>query len=730
MRRKQGICLLLSTLLLFSMSGCGQQQVQEAAGKNIELLEPVNVVESTEKAAYRNIYNYKVYSANVMPQIQEYAYDEAMEIESCKAFWGETVKKGATLMSSSTKKIDEQIEDKEEFIADMEESMAEAEATLEENLAEPREEEKRLENILDNLTKQKPAEKIPASELKDEAGNAVSDGDSVAGEVTNPAYEAWQREYTMWEGKFRVHAHNIDMQEESMRQRKALYELDHAYQLELLKELKESRKGNLLTSSIEGEVVAMSLQNYGTYKAEAEEPIIAVGDIETKILKTEFINKTNIASAADIYAMIDGVRYEVEYQPMDSDEYAKLTAAGKKVYSTFVLKGDCSQLEMGDFAVITLFTDKKENVLSVPKDALRKDETGYFVYVAKDGENIATPVKTGITDGVYTEILSGIAEGDAVLVEKSIIHGGDSSTVSYGNFGTEFEGRGMMYYSEADTVRNPIEYGTVYFGEFQVAQYEHVEKGDVLATLRVVEDDIALQRNRVKLQRAQERLADLKADGEEKNEDAIAAKQEEIDDITELLEEMEQDGKTTKIVASRSGIVVGLADYETETILFKDSYIADIADEGNCYIVLENTNQLLNYGNEVSITYTNNAGEQKTSQGVVANAANIGLSEALQSEISFILLPQESIADMSIINSDGDEWWNRYRYQIQADIRQMDNVLVVPKKAVTEISGKTYVNVVDEEGNVKACSVVAGGYDTSHYWIIEGLSEGMVVCLK
>ncbi len=756
MRRKQGICLLLSALMVFSLSGCSEQQLQATNNNKIELIEPVNVTETTERAALRNLYNYKVYPANVLPLIQEYAYADATEIEACDAFWGESVKKGETLISSNTEKIDKQIEDKEEYIANMEESMAEAKATLEENLYEPRLEEENLKEILDNLNARKPEEKIPAptpeattapetegsrepeegampetSTAPEVVADAVESSESVAIEmIDNPAYAAWQKEFSMWEGRYRMHAHNIDMQEEAMCQREALYALDHAYQLELLEELKALRKNNLLSSKIKGEVVALALDSYGDYRAEAEQAIIAVGDTESKILKTEFINKTDITKAADFYALIDGKRYEVEYQPMDSDEYAKHTAAGEKVYSTFVLQGDCSEVEMGDFAVITVFSQKKEQVLSVPKNALHKDEMGTYVYLVKDGKTTATPVEVGISDGIYTEIFSGIVEGDQVLVDKVIAHSEQTAEVTYGSFHSSFEGRGMLFYSEAEAVVNPIEYGTTYFGEFQVAQYEHVEKGDVIATVRVMTDDITLQRNRVKLQRLQERLADLVAENDEKNEDAIEARQEEIVELTELIAEMESDGATTKIRATRSGIIVGLAEYEAETIVNYKGYIADIADEGNCYVVVENENQLLNYGDEVTISYTNNDGEKKTSDGMVATVANSGLSADLQSELSFILLPQESIADMSLINSNGDEWWNRYRYDIQADIRQMDNVLVVPKKAVVEISGRTYVNVMDEDGNITPCSIVAGGYDSSNYWIIEGLSEGMIVCLK
>ena len=66
---------------------------------------------------------------------------------------------------------------------------------------------------------------------------------------------------------------------------------------------------------------------------------------------------------------------------MSNEEYTKITASGEKPYTTFEFVGDASDVEIGGFAVITMFSDKKENVLSVPKSAIRKDETGHYVYI-------------------------------------------------------------------------------------------------------------------------------------------------------------------------------------------------------------------------------------------------------------------------------------------------------------------------------------------------------------
>lgn len=758
MRRKTGVSLLLTAALVLSLCGCGSTAV-ETSKTEIELIEPVNAASNTEAAAYRNLYDATVYSAFVYPTVGEYSFAQDTEIESFGAFLGEEVSKGQVLIYGSTESLDNQIESMEERITNMEEEIAEAEKTLSENLAEPKEKLKWLKDCVDAYEKVKPAEQVYAStleenndEAEEDTAGTVSGGDSVVGDepatdkdggdaaeqeepkedklVSNPAYAAWEKEANVFIGQYRILAHSINVQEENFRQRKELYELEHAYYLEQLEALKAQRSEYLVTAKAAGEVMAVPEVGYGTYRAAAEEMIVAVGDTEEKVLKCDFINKADVAAAKDLYAVIDGVRYEIEYQPMDTDEYSKLSATGAKVYSTFTLLGDTSQVQVGDFAVITLFAEKKEQVLSIPKEALHKDETGYYTYVMQDGETVSMPVKVGISDGVYTEITSGLTEGAQVLVEKAAEYSAETVTVEKGSFHSSFEGKGQMYYPITETVYNTIEYGTVYFGEYQVAEYAKVEKGDVIATVRVVLDEITLQRNETKLQRAKERLADLYADGEEENEKAIEAKLEEIVDLEELLADMKAAGATTEIRATSSGIIVGLGDYEREDILGYNSGMAVIADASTCYVVVEDENNQINYGNQVTITYTNQENQQMQSSGTVANLSPAGVSADLQTTNSYILLPEEAIADMAVINTNGNEWWNRYRYTVTATIREMDNVLVVPKKAVTEKNGCTYVNVVDEQGNVTACSFVAGGYDASNYWVIEGLSEGMVICLE
>lgn len=58
-----------------------------------------------------------------------------------------------------------------------------------------------------------------------------------------------------------------------------------------------------------------------------------------------------------------------------------------------------------------------KDAIAVPTEAVDKDDTGRpIVNVLKNGEWVATVVEVGLTGGGYTEIKSGVAEGDTVQV--------------------------------------------------------------------------------------------------------------------------------------------------------------------------------------------------------------------------------------------------------------------------------------------------------------------------
>lgn len=68
--------------------------------------------------------------------------------------------------------------------------------------------------------------------------------------------------------------------------------------------------------------------------------------------------------------------------------------------------------------------------------------------------------------------------------------------------------------------------------------------------------------------------------------------------------------------------------------------------------------------------------------------------------------------------------WEQGRDMATGNMGEIENVLLVPKKAVTEKEGVCYVTVVKPDGSFVKTGFIAGGSNTEYYWVLEGLREG------
>ena len=68
----------------------------------------------------------------------------------------------------------------------------------------------------------------------------------------------------------------------------------------------------------------------------------------------------------------------------------------------------------------TIFGDGIKNTLVVPLTAVRTDKQGEYVYVIKDGQPVRTAVSTGVTGDTNVQILSGVSEGDEIIVSGDV----------------------------------------------------------------------------------------------------------------------------------------------------------------------------------------------------------------------------------------------------------------------------------------------------------------------
>ena len=719
------ICLALACLTAV-FGGCGQKQ-EEMQPESVELLNPAGVAISYETAARRNLYGANVYFALVCPYVEEYGLRDTGAFEAYDALPGDAVTRGSTLIHYDTEDITERIENMEESIADMEESYQEFLAENEEKLTDARNSQQILIGILDTLEQKKPEEFIADPE------------DPEGEQIYNPDYDEWYNGrwgYKWAENSLRDANQSVAELEVAIKERKELYALDHAYNQLLLKRLKDDRSRATLVSGMDGYVAGIRFMTEGNWIS-GNLPLMAVCDTARPEIRCEYISASDIKNAADVYAFVNGKRYEVEYEEIDTKEYQRLQNQNGAVYSTFHVVSGAGELEVGSYAVIVVKNQVRENVVTVPSDAIKQEGSIRYVYLADGSENVYTVVTTGMTDGTYTEILSGVQEGDKVLTEQAVTAGDDTVTVQRGSVEASFSEMGYLYYPSTEMIVNPVKYGTCYYEGREVNRYQRVEKGDLLARIRVVPDEAEIGRNEQKLVRQRERLEDLKKEGIEGNEKTIEQMEEAIRELEELIADMRADAAITEIRAPRSGIIIDV--YESYTIYFNEGDILssgerlfELADERTGYVYVEDPNGQLTYGNVTTVSYTDLDGNKNEITADVVSLNRMSLSGGLVSDpnIALIRIPPENIGAIAGSRESWNGFYSRSSFQVKATIRKMDNVLLVPRSAVTERLGRTYVKVRLESGEIQYRSFIAGGSDINNYWVVEGLTEGMEICLK
>ena len=701
--------ILSFALAATSLAGCASDD--DGRNDDIVLLDPVSVSVSSEVVSRRDIYNAKVVSAIVCPKVTEGSFERSINFSSYVKMPGEFVEAGAPVITGDTKSIDKQIKELTKSIKRME-------INFNETVSDLRKEEE---------------EKKAASEFDAEY---IKDLEEQEPEKTDPNYKEWKETYDYRDLLYRNSVMAYEWAELNRRETEEQYSLEHSYQLSRLDDLNRQKNELMLLSDTSGEVVALGYWNYNNYIRYYEPGDyinkntvgVAVGDTSIKELRCDFVSQGDVNKAQDIYAIVNGKRYEVQYRSMSTEEYKKLLEKNDVVYGTFTIDDPFGEVNFGDYAVIVMINEEKKGVLCVPNSAVGTANGESYVYVAEGESYKERTIRTGASDGAYTEVLSGVEEGEVVKADFHVKNGARTTTLQKGSISNRFTSSGYLYYPSPKRIENPVEYGITYIDEICVKRYQEVTEGQVIARVHVVPDQIEIDRNDRQLLRLNQRLAELVEKGEEENKAQIRDLREQIADVSEIVTDMRNDAKVTEIVAFSSGIITDVLDAEAGDLLKSGDAVARLSDESSSFIVVQDEDKKLSMGNKVNVTYTGPDGNKAVVEGEVVTANAMTLSKDLQADFALVRLPAEVVAAISGTNQDSSGWWNITWLEVEATLRSMDNVILIPKSAVYEVKGSTYVTVRDDNGALRMVSFIAGGSDLENYWVAEGLEEGMTIC--
>jgi membrane fusion protein (multidrug efflux system) len=102
------------------------------------------------------------------------------------------------------------------------------------------------------------------------------------------------------------------------------------------------------------------------------------------------------------------------------DRVAPVVDSGSGTFRVICTFAGGGALQPGMFGRIKIDYDKRANALVIPRVALLDDQGTPAVYVVRNGKATRVPVKTGYTDGEWTEVRSGLKPGDAVVTAGKV----------------------------------------------------------------------------------------------------------------------------------------------------------------------------------------------------------------------------------------------------------------------------------------------------------------------
>lgn len=191
--------------------------------------------------------------------------------------------------------------------------------------------------------------------------------------------------------------------------------------LRLQEELEEASKlssQSQLVAPFDGEIISVSHWAREGYYQRQENPVIGIADTKVKMVTCKYISETDIDSYLDYYFFKDGKKYPITYVPYDPEEYSAIVLNEGVPISTFVFTEEAVDVEISDWGIICMVKESRENVLTVPIDAVMRDSTGSYVYVLENGKRLKRMVSTGLSDTISIEIVEGLMEGENVFTEN------------------------------------------------------------------------------------------------------------------------------------------------------------------------------------------------------------------------------------------------------------------------------------------------------------------------
>lgn len=192
-----------------------------------------------------------------------------------------------------------------------------------------------------------------------------------------------------------------------------------------------------------------------------------------------------------------------------------------------------------------------------------------------------------------------------------------------------------------------------------------------------------------------------------------------LNEIMELRLDLKQLKSTldqTEIRATMDGVVASIHREEGETVRVGE-WIGDIYNTGEMMVWAQVDDiDIVNVKQDAPVKVTVDAVPGETFQGKVTHVSPMG--EKINNVTRF---------SINIEVKGGPQLRPGMQANCFIDGGSAENVLLIPVEAIFEEDGKTMVEVLDEDGNVRMVQVRLGLMNDRYAEVIDGLEEGQLV---
>ncbi|MBI4642057.1 MAG: efflux RND transporter periplasmic adaptor subunit [Candidatus Tectomicrobia bacterium] len=175
-----------------------------------------------------------------------------------------------------------------------------------------------------------------------------------------------------------------------------------------------------ITAPISGVVASVSTQEGEVVAAGLSAPtFITIINLD-QLQVDAYVDETDIGKVKveqEVVFSVDAYP-EGEFRGKVMSIYPKAVVQANVVtYDVAIALENAGRLLKPDMTTnVTIFLEKREDVIAVPNQAIRREEGARVVYVLENGIPVRREVKTGWKDSSYTEVVQGLQEGEKVVI--------------------------------------------------------------------------------------------------------------------------------------------------------------------------------------------------------------------------------------------------------------------------------------------------------------------------